>query len=312
MTEAELNTLVSPLQHSPMPAMVIGKDLVTVWLNSSFAANFPTRKGEIAAFLQYQTPGNVNAMFFLFECMSKNQPWKGPFSHADGEHARHFEVCASPLAQDLYLLLVHETTQHQEKLEDALHSSRSDRLTSLANRHHFNERITQAVKQAQRGRKDQALLMLDLDGFKPINDTYGHDAGDAVLVEVARRMLGTIRETDFCARLGGDEFACIITNLGNHDFIGTVADKLIAAIRQPIAHGRNTLQVNVSIGISLIEAPKTTEETIKDADRALYLAKGQGKGCWRFPPPVTAPAPLFPAPAIFDDCLPAKTDSSGR
>ena len=301
MTEAELHSLTAVLDRSPMPAMAIRKDLTIVWSNPAFAEAFPARQDEIAAFLKYQSAANVNAMFFLFESMSNNRAWKGPFSDAEGEQARHFEVCASPLADNLYLLLVHETTKHQEKLEDALHSSRSDRLTGLANRHHFNERITQAIKQAHRGRKDQALLMLDLDGFKPINDTYGHDAGDAVLVEVARRMLASIRETDFCARLGGDEFACIITNLHDRKAIGLVADKLIASIRQPIQYARHTLSVNVSIGIAMIEDKRSTEETIKDADRALYHAKHQGKGCWRFPPPATLPAPLFATPAIFDD-----------
>ena len=300
MDEAELLTRAALLECSPMPALVIRQDLVIAWHNTAFAGIFPARHGEIAGFLKYQSPDNVTAMFDLFACMSSQRSWKGQFSDAEGDHHRHFEICASPLAEGLFLLLVNETTQQQEKLEDALHTSRSDRLTSLANRHHFNERITQAVKQAQRGRTDQALLMLDLDGFKPVNDTYGHDAGDAVLVEVARRMLGIIRETDFCARLGGDEFACILTNLRGRDDMGLVAGKLIATIRQPIRYGHQTLSVNVSIGIALIEDGKSTEETLKDADRALYLAKEQGKGCWRFPPPSRQPEPLFPTPAIFD------------
>lgn len=300
LSEAALPALLAPLDHSPMPAMVVRKDLTIAWHNLAFATSFSARTGEMVSFLKYQSPANVNALFFFFDSLSNQRSWRGPFSDSDGESARHFEVSASPLSSSLFLLLIHETTRHQEQLENALHSSRSDRLTGLANRLHFNERITQAVQQAHRGRRDQALLMLDLDGFKPVNDTYGHDAGDAVLVEVAKRMRNTIRETDFCARLGGDEFACILTNLGNKTAIGLVADKLIAAIRQPIPHARHTLSVNVSIGISLIEDKRTTEEIIKQADRALYQAKDHGKGCWRFPPPQTQPAPLIPAPAIFD------------
>lgn len=289
------------LAHSPVPAAIITQELRLQWSNRAFDRQFSARTGEALDFLHQQTDINVNSMFFLFDKMSRREAWQGPFCSENGKRKRHFEVAISPLPEKDFLILVQELTEYQEKLEDALHSSRSDRLTGLPNRRHFNDNMTEAVKQARRGRANQALLLLDLDGFKPINDTFGHDAGDAVLVEVARRMRLAIRETDFCARLGGDEFACLVANLKNTDDAGLVADKLIQSISQPIAYEKYQLSVNVSIGIAMIDQLKKTDETIKSADRALYLAKQQGKGCWRLPPEPVKTLSKTLAPPIFAD-----------
>lgn len=302
MAELSFPSIDLVFARSLTPAAIIRRDLQLVWASPAFEKTFDAGIGEIASFLRYQSEINVSSMFSLFDKMAAGQPWQGPFSDLSDRKKRHFQVSSTPLPDDLFLLLISDVSEHQKKLEDALRSSRSDRLTGLPNRRHFNEAITEAVKQVQRGSSTQALLMLDLDGFKPINDTYGHDAGDAVLVETGARMLAAVRETDLCARLGGDEFVCIISNVRSAEDVALVADKLIMSIRQPITFSKHTLSVNVSIGITMIDRFKKTAETIKSADSALYLAKQQGKGCWRFPPETKATvATNAVAPPIFSD-----------
>lgn len=298
--EMSFPSIDTAFAKSLMPAVVIRKDLHIVWANPVFEQTFHSVTGNIASFLRYQSDTNVNSMFCLLDKIAAGQPWQGPFSDVSDKKKRHFHVSSMPLPDDFFLLLITEVTEHHDKLDDALHSSRSDRLTGLPNRRHFQESITQAVKQAQRGNATQALLMLDLDGFKPINDIYGHDAGDAVLIETGVRMRALVRETDLCTRLGGDEFACILSSVKSREDVELVADKLIMNIRQPITFLKHTLSVNVSIGIAMIDGSKKTAETIKSADSALYLAKQQGKGCWRYPPEI-APKPNVIAPPIFSD-----------
>lgn len=300
MLEISFPRIDTAFAQSLTPAVVIRTDLHVVWASPAFEQTFHVVPGEVASFLRYQSDTNVNSMFGLLDKIASGQPWQGPFSDLSDKKKRHFHVSATPLPDDLFLLLISEVTEHHERLDDALHSSRSDRLTGLPNRRHFQEAITQAVKQAQRGNVTQALLMLDLDGFKPINDIYGHDAGDAVLIEAGVRMRASVRETDLCTRLGGDEFACILSSVKSREDVELVADKLIMTIRQPITFLKHALSVNVSIGIAMIDGSKKTAETIKSADSALYLAKQQGKGCWRYPPEI-APKPNAIAPPIFID-----------
>lgn len=157
-----------------------------------------------------------------------------------------------------------------------------DVLTELPNRLQFMERLESALLRVRRG--DQiALHMLDLDRFKHINDTHGHAIGDALLVEIARRLRETVRETDLVARLGGDEFAIIQVPAPTHGDAERLAQRLLEALSRPFIFGNLTLMIGASIGIAVAnEEHQDAAEALHQADAALYKAKNDGRSVYRF------------------------------
>ena len=156
--------------------------------------------------------------------------------------------------------------------------AQKDTLTGLPNRHAFNDGIAAALRRSQRGGTQVALLFLDVDGFKQINDTLGHAAGDDVLREFARRLSACVRATDLVARLAGDEFVIVLEGIHSREECRFVARKIIAAMRSPVSAGDTAVKVTTSIGIALGQGGATTPEALlKRADSALYAAKGHGR-----------------------------------
>jgi diguanylate cyclase (GGDEF)-like protein/PAS domain S-box-containing protein len=166
-----------------------------------------------------------------------------------------------------------------KKVERQLeHLAQHDTLTGLPNRHTFNDAIATALARARRTGTQVALLFLDVDGFKRINDTLGHAAGDDVLREFAQRLSGAVRRTDLVARLAGDEFVVILEGIHAREECRFVARKIIAAIRAPFHAGDSAISVTTSIGIALGDGETSTAESLlKRADSALYAAKGNGR-----------------------------------
>jgi diguanylate cyclase (GGDEF)-like protein/PAS domain S-box-containing protein len=165
----------------------------------------------------------------------------------------------------------------------ALRLARYDALTGLANRTVFVEAVNQAIAHARRERTGFAVLFLDLDHFKDVNDTLGHPAGDALLKAVAARLLGATRETDTVGRFGGDEFAVVLAGIADAAAAGILAEKLLKAINIPLVIERNTIHVRASIGVELFSPGADDSETLlAHADLALYRAKAEGRGTFRF------------------------------
>ncbi len=153
-----------------------------------------------------------------------------------------------------------------------------DSLTGLPNRALFGDRLRHAMAQARRGRPLLGLMFLDLDGFKDINDTLGHDRGDELLVQVAKRLEGCMRESDTVSRLGGDEFTVILEMLEQEADSIAVAEKILAAFQAPFTLGQETVFVTTSIGIALHpQAGNSAELLIRNADIAMYRAKENGR-----------------------------------
>ncbi|MEK6190918.1 MAG: EAL domain-containing protein [Chloroflexota bacterium] len=170
------------------------------------------------------------------------------------------------------------TTLHQRKILEAELERRAlhDPLTGLANRVLFRDRLQHALA---RRNHSVAVLFLDLDDFKTVNDTSGHEAGDAVLTAVADSLRRTVRPADTVARLGGDEFAVLLDDNPDVYAAGLVAGRLISALEKPISIAGHQHSIGASIGISLgTSALSTAEDLMRDADIAMYVAKGQGKG----------------------------------
>ena len=172
---------------------------------------------------------------------------------------------------------VTERHRHQQNIE---HLASHDSLTGLYNRAKFMECLVAEVALARRQQGRLAVLYLDLDGFKPINDTHGHAAGDQVLVWVGQTLRRVARESDFVARLGGDEFAVLQRGIDHYDQAVALAQRLADALSQPWTLGKLRVQVGASIGIALYPEHGMEADALLDAaDQAMYLAKtGQSKG----------------------------------
>jgi len=171
----------------------------------------------------------------------------------------------------------------QDSRQEFEHLARHDMLTGLPNRRLFQDRLDHALARARRSGRKLALLFIDLDRFKEINDQVGHDAGDAVLQAVAARLAASTRESDTVARLGGDEFVVLLDDPSSQDQIATIAQKLLAALKPEIPFESYCLHAVASIGISQYpQDGQTATEILANADRAMYQAKAAGRNCYRF------------------------------
>ena len=170
---------------------------------------------------------------------------------------------------------VSERKAMEAQLENLAHY---DSLTGLPNRMLLHDRLEQAIATAERQRQHFALLFIDLDGFKPVNDTYGHGVGDEVLKLVGKRLNMVIRGMDTAARLGGDEFVVILTDIRNRENTERVAEKIIGELSEPYQVAGKTLSISASIGASLYPSDQqAAPDLLRTADEAMYQAKRDGK-----------------------------------
>jgi diguanylate cyclase (GGDEF)-like protein/PAS domain S-box-containing protein len=194
--------------------------------------------------------------------------------------AAHCSYFSEPGATTPCLILQVQDISARRKAEEGLHHlAFHDSLTGLPNRRRFYELLTQAVAQS---RADPllhfAVMFIDFDRFKLINDSLGHDAGDAFLVEVSRRIQETLRPGDVIARLGGDEFGILAQHLDHERYAVSLAERLMEALRRPVVVAGTELMTSASIGITFSAfGYSTPEEVLRDADTAMYKAKGAGK-----------------------------------
>ena len=169
---------------------------------------------------------------------------------------------------------------HAQRIEDLAYH---DGLTALPNRALFNKLLSQSISQARRYHKQLAVAFIDLDRFKQINDTLGHEAGDQLLKEVASRLKNCLRESDIVARLGGDEFVVMLTDVTEEKYAATVAQKIITSIAEPFVLMGQDFRVTASIGISTYPLDGQDAQTLtKNADIAMYQAKEDGKNNFQF------------------------------
>lgn len=217
--------------------------------------------------------------------------------------ARHDEVGNLTTA---FNQLLAKLTRSQVELHRMAHH---DELTGLPNRALLADRMQQGLARARRHSTRIAVLYLDLDGFKPINDQLGHEAGDLALREVARRLSGLLRQSDTLARVGGDEFVLLVTDLGESevDGLAALASRCIEALAPPLALKDSLCTLGVSIGIALGAGDDDPERILMAADQAMYLAKNDGRGRYVVAPPL---APPLAAAARSTGSRP--TASSGR
>jgi diguanylate cyclase (GGDEF)-like protein len=182
-----------------------------------------------------------------------------------------------------YIAIFSDITHRKEDEERIWRQANYDALTGLPNRSLFMDRLQQAVRQSQRDDSRFAVLFLDLDGFKAVNDTLGHSAGDELLQQVAVRLEECIRATDTLARLAGDEFTCIVTGIQGRADVGRVAAKILDSLATPFQLSAGSAAVQASIGIAMF--PDDAERgapLLEKADQAMYAVKRSGKNAFRF------------------------------
>ena len=180
----------------------------------------------------------------------------------------------------LEVRLLHEAARNYGKMLESL--ALNDPLTGLANRRLLSERMSMALVHARRNRSGMAVVYLDLDGFKQVNDTLGHGAGDGLLKMVATRLLATVREEDTVARPGGDEFIVALWDVSGTDSAATATSKLIQAVSQPYDIEGHTVSVTTSAGVAIYPVHgEDADALMKSADLALYDAKRAGRNAYR-------------------------------
>ena len=185
-------------------------------------------------------------------------------------------------ATDGLVWVFHDITERKRAEQQIQHMAHHDALTGLPNRVLLHDRLHAAMALARRRSEMAALLLIDLDDFKDVNDTLGHFAGDDLLVAVARRITGCIRETDTCARLGGDEFAVVLVGIGGAADAGLLAQRLIESIDEPFVIHDQEVVIGASIGVSVFPRDGIqVEQLLKNADMALYQAKSSGRRSFR-------------------------------
>lgn len=182
-----------------------------------------------------------------------------------------------------YIAMITDITvrKHREKTLENL--AYYDTLTGIPNRTYFFIKLKSMIQEALRDGSKVALLFIDLDGFKEVNDTYGHETGDKLLIEVAKRLKKSVRRDDFVARLAGDEFVVVLKDIYSKEDIIRIAHKLLSNLDEPFFIDGHYIQIGASIGIAVLPDDAFELETlVKYADRAMYHSKFTGKNRYTF------------------------------
>ncbi len=226
---------------------------------------------------KYRAAGTLEA---IFERLEREDAWQGEiwYHHPnDGEIPALQTISAVRDPAHRIVRLIHifnDISEHKASEQRMQRLAHFDALTGLANRATLQQRIGAALVEARNNGESLALLFLDLDKFKPVNDSLGHGVGDEVLKAVARRIANTVRDSDLIGRLGGDEFLLLLNGAHPRDYAGVVAQKLIDQLSQPFQIGEHRIQIGASVGIALFpEDADSVEELIHRADEAMYHSK---------------------------------------
>jgi len=200
--------------------------------------------------------------------------------HRDG-HEFPVELAITTIkveGQYEFSAFIRDITSKKESEELIWKQANFDKVTELPNRHMFHDRLEQEVKKAHRGSGQMALFFIDLDRFKEVNDTLGHDMGDILLMETSRRIISCVRESDTVARLGGDEFTVILSEISDTSIVERLALNILAVLSNPFHLGGEMAYISASIGITMYPNDATNvEDMLKNADQAMYASKNQGR-----------------------------------
>lgn len=278
----------SMADHSPMFIWLTDRDHRVTWFNQTLLDFTGDTLEEILRhdWTQHLHPDDLPVLQAFARHTARREPFRQEFRlrRRDGAY-RWIMDSAQPRFDDKGNFLGYigsgiDVTEQKNATETIRRLAHYDTLTGLPNRAMFMDRLRHALAAARREHRPFALLFVDIDNFKPINDQFGHQTGDQLLVEIAERMVLCVRESDTVARIGGDEFVVILHSLNSHaeDDARQVAEKMRASLCTPFTIDSRTLSVSSSIGIALYPEHGTEmQDLMRHADHAMYLAKNRGR-----------------------------------
>ncbi|MEH6469871.1 MAG: diguanylate cyclase [Halopseudomonas sp.] len=288
--ELELETLSSAITHSPVATIVTTTEPKILYVNPQFTKNTGYSPAEVVGknprILQSgDTP--LETYQALWDTINAKRVWSGELCNKNKNGELMLEnISIAPVLNEFneitnYIAVEQDITEKRQMEETIWQQANFDALTGLANRAHFAERCNQAITRAERNNQRVLILYLDLDNFKPVNDTYGHSAGDTVLKAFAERLQSAIRSSDTAARVGGDEFTVVIEDLGEEQAVEQIIDTLHdTLVSQPYLFQQRgngaevAAQVGASIGFALYPDHGTElEKLLSHADSVMYLNK---------------------------------------
>ncbi len=290
--EDRIVMLSQALEQSPVSVMLMNTKGDVEYVNSTFervsgyaGQDFTGQK--VGLFKPGQLEESKRQQ--LWSAVLSGRSWEGEFQNVKKsgelfwEHA-HIAPVTDESGVIRHLLAVNQDiTQQKEQEQRISYQAHYDSLTGLPNRFLSLDRLAQMLKESKRAEKQAAVFFLDLDDFKKVNDTLGHQIGDELLVEAANRLKAAVRDDDVIGRLGGDEFIVLLNQVGNSRTIGKVAEKLLDQFRVPFNLKGRELMSTVSIGIAVFPSDgKSPVELLRQADAAMYHSKEQGRNTYNF------------------------------
>ena len=292
-TAAMLRKLSSAVENSPTSIIITDEKGIVEYVNPAFVWMTGYRADEvIGRSTRMLKGGNQPDEFYrdMWQTLLRGEVWRGEFHNKQKDGTLFWEAASISPLTDAHGKITHfvavkeNITDKKMLLEQLEHMASFDMLTGLSNRRMFLDRLGQNLEIARRNGKRFALMYLDLDGFKQINDHYGHEAGDLVLKTAASRLRESVRISDSVGRMGGDEFTVALGTINHYEDAGRVADKILEALRRPIILPDGTTGwIDASVGISVFPADgKDGDALMAAADDAMYEVKRNGKSGWRF------------------------------
>jgi len=293
-TKAEqlIKTLSQVVEQSPVSVVITDTDANIEYVNNAFQQVSGYSANEVIGrnprFLQ---SGNTPPHHFseLWKNLNRGDAWQGVFHNRKKNGELYWEhVHIAPVLDSAgvirhYLAVKQDITQHHEQEMKILHQAHYDHLTNLPNRFLALDRLSQLIIEAERNKDKVALLFLDLDDFKKVNDTLGHQIGDQLLIAVASRFRGTIRNSDTLGRFGGDEFIILIGGLETATDVLPVLENLLSESRKPYSIDGRELLITASMGIAIFpDDGDSSHKLLRKVDIAMYHSKAQGRNTYSF------------------------------
>jgi diguanylate cyclase (GGDEF)-like protein/PAS domain S-box-containing protein len=292
MIEHDQQLLVRALDAATNPVLITERTGCIVWINKAFCLLSGYSKPELVG----KTPhllssGRQSTTFYrdLWLTLLAGLTWQGEMveRRKDGGSCTVNQVITPVLDHQgvvtHFIAILHNFKLMDDERANMQQLAFHDTLTGLPNRRLFLNLLDQAINHATKNQQSLALMFIDLDRFKSVNDTLGHACGDKLLVALAERLGQSVRRSDVVSRLSGDEFAILITCMDQVDQLEALANKLIAAINQPFMIEAQSIEMRISIGISLFPSDGVSaEDLLGQADGAMYQAKKAGGNTCRF------------------------------
>jgi diguanylate cyclase (GGDEF)-like protein/PAS domain S-box-containing protein len=290
--EIELRKLSMATEQSPASVMITDPQGNIEYVNRTFERVTGYGATEVlgrSATLVKSSDSTDGAHGEARKAMSEGRPWQGDLVNHTRDGREIWErTSIAPLksaAGDIrhFIAVMEDITREKQQEQRILHQAHYDDLTGLPNRFLSIDRLSQLIKESRRRGSTLAVLFIDLDDFKKVNDSLGHEAGDRLLIQAARRLLGTIREGDTVGRLGGDEFIVLAGDLAEPGDASPLAEVLLEQLRRPFLLDGRELVLTASLGIACFpQDSASAPELLRNADTAMYHSKAEGRNAYQY------------------------------